>query len=202
MSSQAEAAASSDQNLTRQSSSSSRFEVKKIGETNLNASASPSITPSISRHIKMIDEPANDSSDETFEASGAGAGQSRPLLDSRGANTSTGVGAWAGGFSHPSLLKKTPKHYEHDEEDDNGNERTRQANDSGKQKKPRDIKDDEENSAATTCFQVEYDDKSQLKTIICNLGASGISSYNSCFHDFKTVPLYQKLLAEFIGSHL
>lgn len=62
----------------------------------------------------------------------------------------------------------------------------------------------------TGCFQVVYNERNQPQSIVVNLtsnkaGSSGGGSGSrckDCVYDLKTVALYQKLIAEFLGTLL
>lgn len=68
---------------------------------------------------------------------------------------------------------------------------------------PSKVKDPENNSnSGVGCFQIECDEKNTPVAITCNLNTDAVNSYRNCVHDFKTVFLYQKLIAEFTGTML
>ena len=64
---------------------------------------------------------------------------------------------------------------------------------------PKVVDDDDTN---TGCFQINYDERNKPKSLTCNFSSGGDASYTDCVHDFKTIALYQKLIAEFIGNYI
>ena len=113
-----------------------------------------------------------------------------------------------------SSLKKTVKHYQYDDYfdfDSNQNTatgkdkaniyQTQKSSDSEAEKEPltsKSLIDDDEKP--TTCFNINYNENNEPSSITCNLTTGEVDSYKNCVHDFKTVGLYQKLIAEFIGT--
>lgn len=59
----------------------------------------------------------------------------------------------------------------------------------------------DDDDANTSCFQINYDERNKPKSLTCNFNSNGDNSYTNCVHDFKTIALYQKLIAEFIGNY-
>jgi hypothetical protein len=179
----------------RTSSSNSRFEIEKVSEKPSDLLAKPNVSEVFwSSDVEEIKEKPL-SSDRP---------QSADMTDS----------------NKPSALKKTVKHYSYDDKyfDLDSHQNTLQ----NKQEKNKYIplvqqkseeeepfKSDKETSGDDdislnmqpgNCFQIEYDSKNEPIAITCNLNSSGVASYKNCVHDFKTIALYQKLTAEFIGK--
>jgi len=117
--------------------------------------------------------------------------------------------------SHKSALKKTVKHYQHDDDFFDFNDEkqggkasskllaTQTSSDSETVKKPKGSNDSDDE--ATGCFQVVYNERNQPVSIVVNLPAANkneATSYTDCVHDLKTITLYQKLIAEFLGTLL
>lgn len=120
---------------------------------------------------------------------------------------------------HPSALKKTVKHYRYDDDffdlDSAQNTATKMdknrfypksPTESGEQEpltgKTENQEDDNQSEELQSgnCFQINYDERNDPIAITCNLNSSGVNSYKNCVHDFKTIVVYQKLFAEFIGT--
>lgn len=117
--------------------------------------------------------------------------------------------------AHKSALKKTVKHYQHDDDFFDFNDEkqggkassklltTQTSSDSETGKKPKGGNDSDDE--ATGCFQVVYNERNQPVSIVVNLPAGNkdqATSYTDCVHDLKTITLYQKLIAEFLGTLL
>ena len=164
--------------------SSSRFEIEKVGEK---ATAKPSLPD--------VFNPPN----ETEQAD-------TTLIDP----SKTG---------HPSALKKTVKHYKYDDYFDlDSAQNTATKSDkthfypplkadpseqeplTGKNETQDDEDDQSENMQPGNCFQIDYNERNDPVAITCNLNSSGVNSYKNCVQDFKTIVVYQKLIAEFIGT--
>ena len=175
----------------RKISLSSRFEVEKVEENGLNSS------------IKAND----DSFNEKNKLIAALASSATPITEAPHSN-----------------LKKTTKQYIYDDDffDLNSGQNTardkkvylqsQSSYEKAAQYEMNDFKNDENNEEeeitkkqdpdTTGCFQINYDEKNDPMSITCNLNSDGVNSYKNCIHDFKTVFLYQKLIAEFIGTML
>ena len=125
-------------------------------------------------------------------------------------------------LNNKSVLKKTVKHFEHDDddffdlntypnsrEDGKDQQSKRLLESSGQQQQQQQAKsgtgdenDDESGNGAGGCFQMIYNEKNQPVSILVNLQSKETSSYKNCVYDLKTVALYQKLIAEFVGTML
>jgi glycerol uptake facilitator-like aquaporin len=183
----------------RKFSASNRFEIEKVEENELNSSL---------KNIPMIDN-LNESLDRRMSNTQAESSKLLPTSTSTESNK-------------PSVLKKTPKQYLHDSYFDfDSNQNTEEGIKTKKQEKhpffmaqnsigsnmeneplnPK-IKEYESDDQNAGCFQLNYNEKNEPVSITCNLSSSGVNSYRNCVHDFRTVALYQKLLAEFIGTLL
>lgn len=156
----------------RKHSTSNRFEIEKVEETQLNV-----LNSSYKKNLDNMNE---------------------SLFEEKETKKSQ---------ANPSALKKTVTHYLHDDDffdldshqntvkDQKQSEREPLTGHTTKKPEP-------EDDANHGCFQINYNERNQAQSITCNLSASGIDSYRYCIHDFKTVALYQKLIAEFIGTCL
>jgi hypothetical protein len=121
----------------------------------------------------------------------------------------------------PSSLKKTVKHFQYDDYFDfdshqntaTGKDKllyqTQKSDDSAAEKEPLNhtsnkgkLDSDTENETPTTCFNINYNENNEPHSITCNLSSGEVTTYKNCVHDFKSVGLYQKLIAEFIGTLL
>lgn len=193
--------------------SSNRFEVEKVEETTNPLLKPPSINEVFSNVVFSTDL----TTDQDTNIAKTSTNNNRPSS----ASNSTSVGG------HPSALKKTVKHYIYDDTDEwdldshqntaTKSDKTRfyptnkehepltKKNNNKKHNQDSTDEDEDENSEnmqANTCFQVNYDSKNEPVAITCNLNTNNVQSYRTCVHDFKTIALYQKLTAEFIGTCL
>ena len=182
----------------RTSSSNSRFEIEKVSEK-----PSETTKPNVA---------------EVFWSSDVEEIKEKPFVTDRPLSADMSDLS-----KHPSALKKTVKHYSYDDKyfDLDSHQNTLQNKAASEKNKYIPLvqqKSEEEEplktdkDAATTddelslnmqpenCFQIDYDDKNEPIAITCNLNSSGVTSYRNCLHDFKTIALYQKLTAEFIGK--
>ena len=162
-------------------SSSNRFEIEKVGEINLSK-------PTVS---EVFAEPEN---------------KQTPFSEQNRA-------------VHHSALKKTVKHYSYNNDDDffdlDSAQNTATKMDKSRyhpiksldEQEPLNSKidtldDDSIDIKSGNCFQISYDERNDPIAVTCNLKSSGVKSYENCFQDFKTISLYQKLIAEFVGTLL
>jgi hypothetical protein len=195
--------------------SSNRFEVEKVEETTNPSLKPPSINEVFSNVVFSTDLTTEQDTNNAKTSSSTN--NNRPSSASK--STSGG---------HPSALKKTVKHYIYDDTDEwdldshqntaTKSDKTRfyptnkehepltkKNNNNKKHNQDSTDEDEDENSEnmqANTCFQVNYDSKNEPVAITCNLNTDNVQSYRTCVHDFKTIALYQKLTAEFIGTCL
>ena len=191
---------------TRQASISNRFEIEKVDEQS---------------HIAMIDDCEEDSksqqqqqqqpvvADSTIKQLQANAnmpphsslkktvkhynyddnyfdfGTANTTAQAKAATAAASSGGGKASEKEP-MLQRNVSDAATDDDDDAGTEAT----------------GNEENAAAAAsgCFQVNYNARNQPTSIICNLNSNGVESYRNCFHDIKTITLYQKIVAEFVGT--
>ena len=199
-----------EEGRTRKTSTSNRFEIKKVED-------SPSNLPKIPTIDGM-----NESGDElaaSTSAAAAAINQSKLEASIRSVlNDST-----AETTAYPnSVLKKKTTHYKYDDDyfdfDSHQNTATKREKsrllipfqsklneqkellEKQRQIKEDDDDEDENDDGKNGCFQINYDSKNRAKSVTCNLQAAGLTSYGTCFHDCKTIALYQKLIAEFLGT--
>lgn len=86
------------------------------------------------------------------------------------------------------------------------NNRLLETQSSVEKKKIENIADDDVDDSTTGCFQINYNERNQPMSIVLNLrpeskGGRG-RSIKSCVYDLKTVGLYQKLIAEYLGTFI
>jgi hypothetical protein len=115
-----------------------------------------------------------------------------------------------------SVLKKTVKHYPHDDDffdldtyptsstDQKDQKRLLEAQSSldSTERNRKNKSGEDDDDAPSGCFQMIYNEKNQPVSIVVNLQSKETSSYKNCVYDLKTVALYQKLIAEFLGTML
>jgi hypothetical protein len=178
--------------IKRRVSGSNRFSIEKVGENDLNGS------------IKAIDE--------SFVANTPKPSR-LPIDSDQQPKSPTSVKDL---FNHPPVLKKTVTHYLHDDDffelDSAQNTARDRKNYLQTQSSYKDEKEPLngsisnnnkiDDSASVGCFQISYDEKNDPVAITCNLNSEGVNAYKNCVQDFKTILLYQKLIAEYLGTML
>lgn len=161
----------------RKSSQSSRFEIEKV-------------TSGADESIPMT----------SAEATSAGANDpaADPLHDAHKSALKKSVKHWDDPDFGPSSQSTPLKSKQYD---------TQTSSDSEQGGKRGGESEDEQ----TGCFQVVYNERNQPQSIVVNLtsnkagsssGAGSGSRCKDCVYDLKTVALYQKLIAEFLGTLL
>lgn len=137
--------------------------------------------------------------------------EQQPTTSAEAAGSSEN-GEQSGNEAHKPALKKTVKHFEDDYDDSGTSAQQQQKSRLIERQTSGGAESDDEQPG---CFQVIYDERNKPVSIVVNLqsnkpggGSSGSDAGGSgsrckdCIYDLKTVALYQKLIAEFLGTML